>query len=162
METEQYEEAIRDYERILKSDKANQEVRQSLHQAKVRLKQSKRKDYYKILGVERSANDDEIKKAYKKRALATHPDRHAGATESEKREQENKFKEIGEAYDVLSDTKKRSRYDNGHDLEDLEGGHGFGGHEMDPNQIFQAFFGGGGGGPGMRQQGFSFGGAPGG
>ena len=91
------------------------------------------------------------------------PDRHAGASESEKREQENKFKEIGEAYDVLSDTKKRLRYDNGHDLEDLEGGHGgFGGHEMDPNQIFQAFFGGGAGGPGMRQQGFSFGGAPGG
>ena len=55
--------------------RGNAEVRQSLHQAKVRLKQSKRKDYYKILGVERGANDDEIKKAYKKRALATHPGR---------------------------------------------------------------------------------------
>ena len=53
--------------------RGNAEVRQSLHQAKVRLKQSKRKDYYKILGVERGANDDEIKKAYKKRAMATHP-----------------------------------------------------------------------------------------
>jgi len=164
MELEHFEEAVQDYEAAARMEPGNREVKQSLHQAKIRLKQSKRKDYYKILGVERSANDDEIKKAYKKRALATHPDRHAGATESEKREQENKFKEIGEAYDVLSDTKKRSRYDNGHDLEDLDGGgHGFHG-EMDPNQIFQAFFGGGGGGC-PRQQGFSFGGpggAPGG
>jgi len=165
MDLEQFDESVRDYETAHKMDRGNQEVRQSLHTAKIRLKQSKRKDYYKILGVERSANDDEIKKAYKKRALATHPDRHASATEAEKKEQENKFKELGEAYDVLSDTKKKSRYDNGHDLEDLDGGcGGYGGPEMDPNQIFQAFFGGGGGGCAGRQQqqGFSFGGAPGG
>ena len=59
-------------------------------------------------------------------------DHHAGASESEKREAENKFKEVGEAYEVLSDTKQKSRYDNWHDLDDLErGGGGFGGHEMD-------------------------------
>jgi len=163
LDLEHYEDAVHDYEAANRMDRGNAEVRQSLHQAKVRLKQSKRKDYYKILGVERGANDDEIKKAYKKRALATHPDRHAGASESEKREAENKFKEVGEAYEVLSDTKKKSRYDNGHDLDDLEGGGGgFGGHEMDPNQIFQAFFGGGGGCPRQQQQGFSFGGGPGG
>jgi len=162
LDLDQFEEAVRDYESAQRMDRGNQEVRQGLHTAKIRLKQSKRKDYYKILGVDRAAGDDEIKKAYKKRALATHPDRHASATEAEKKEQENKFKELGEAYDVLSDTKKRSRYDNGHDLEDLDGGAGFGGPEMDPNQIFQAFFGGGGGGPGMRQQqGFSFGGGAG-
>ena len=80
------------------------------------MKQSKRKDYYKILGVGRGANAYEIKKAYKKRALATHPDKHAGASESKKRKTENKFKEVGEAYEVLSDTKKKSRYDNGHEL----------------------------------------------
>lgn len=161
MELEQFEEAVRDYESAQRMDRGNQEVRQCLQQAKIRLKQSKRKDYYKILGVERGANDDEIKKAYKKRALATHPDRHASASEAEKKEQENKFKELGEAYDVLSDTKKRSRYDNGHDLEESDGccgGGGFGGG-MDPDQIFQAFFGGGGGA--RQQQGFSFGGAPG-
>ena len=75
MELEQFEEAVHDYEAAHRMDRTNHEVRQSLHQAKVRLKQSKRKDYYKILGVERGANDDEIKKAYKKRALATHPGR---------------------------------------------------------------------------------------
>merc|ERR1712050_812609 len=130
---------------------------------KLELKKSKRKDYYKILGVEKNANDDEIKKAYRKRALVHHPDRHSGASEDEKKEHERKFKEVGEAYGVLSDTKKRSRYDNGHDVDDLEG-HGHGGFnaEIDPNQIFQAFFGGGGGGPGMHGASFHFGGPGGG
>lgn len=164
MKLEQFEEAVRDYEAAFRMDKSNPEVRQNLQQAKIRLKQSKRKDYYKILGVDRGANDDEIKKAYKKRALATHPDRHASLSETEKKEQENKFKEVGEAYDVLSNAKKRSRYDNGQDMDDADGccGGGFG-QEMDPNQIFQAFFGGGGGGAcgggggrGGGQQGFSF------
>ena len=101
---------------------------------------------------------------FRKRALVHHPDRHAGASEEEKKEHERKFKEVGEAYGVLSDAKKRSRYDNGHDLEDLDGhGHGFGG-DIDPNQVFQAFFGGAGGGGhgGMHGASFSFGGGPGG
>merc|ERR1719150_3635428 len=75
-----------------------------------------------------------------------------------------KIKEVGEAYGVLSDSKKRSRYDHGHDIDDLEGhGHGYGG-DIDPNQIFQAFFGGGAGGmPGGAGGGsFHFGGNPGG
>merc|ERR1712173_69325 len=113
-----------------KIDRGNQEVRQLLQQAKLELKKSKRKDYYKVLGVSKDANDDDIKKAYRKRALVHHPDRHSSASEDERKEHEKKFKEIGEAYGVLSDTKKRARYDNGHDIEDLEGhghGHGFGG-----------------------------------
>merc|ERR1712141_995364 len=63
------------------------------------------KDYYKILGVARGANDDEIKKAYRKLALKFHPDKNqtAGA--------EERFKEIGEAYDVLSDVQKKKIYD---------------------------------------------------
>jgi curved DNA-binding protein len=64
------------------------------------------KDYYKILGVERSANKDEIKRAYRKLALKTHPDRNPGNPKAEE-----SFKEINEAYQVLSDPEKRSRYD---------------------------------------------------
>merc|ERR1711933_703044 len=129
-----------------------------LQEAKLELKKSKRKDFYKILGVEKTANDDEIKKAYRKRAMVHHPDRHAGATEVEKKDHEQKFKEVGEAYAILSDEKKRRMYDSGQDIEDGGGG-GF--HDVDPNSIFQAFFGGGGGMGGMGGQHFQFGGAPG-
>jgi curved DNA-binding protein len=64
------------------------------------------KDYYKILGVERTAGADDIKKAYRKLAMKYHPDRNQGNKQSE-----DKFKEINEAYEVLSDPQKRSRYD---------------------------------------------------
>merc|ERR1712223_858351 len=147
MELEKYEEAVRDFEQVNKMERGNHEYRQLLSNAKLELKKSKRKDYYKILGVDRSANEEEIKRAYRKRALVHHPDRHSGASEEERKEHERKFKEVGEAYGILSDTKKRARYDNGHDIDDLEGhghGHGFGG-DIAPNQIFQAFFGGAGG-----------------
>ena len=64
------------------------------------------KDYYKILGVDRKANEDEIKRAYRKLALKYHPDRNPGDKQAEE-----KFKEINEAYQVLSDPAKRTRYD---------------------------------------------------
>lgn len=64
------------------------------------------KDYYKTLGVERSASDQEIKKSYRKLAMKFHPDKNPGDTKAE-----DKFKEINEAYQVLSDPQKRSRYD---------------------------------------------------
>lgn len=163
METEQYEEAVRDYEKVHKADRGNMEYRQLLQEAKLELKKSKRKDYYKILGVDKNANEEEIKKAYRKRAMVHHPDRHSGATETEQKDHEHKFKEVGEAYAILSDEKKRRMYDSG---QDLEGGEGHGFHDVDPNSIFQAFFGGGGmgGHPGMGGHGghhFQFGGAPG-
>lgn len=66
------------------------------------------KDYYKILGVEKGSSEEEVKKAYRKLAMEHHPDKNQGNIESE-----NKFKEISEAYDVLSDSNKRKNYDMG-------------------------------------------------
>ena len=69
------------------------------------------KDFYEILGIGRSASDDEIKKSYRKLAMKYHPDRNQGDVESEK-----KFKEASAAYEILKDPQKRSAYDQyGHD-----------------------------------------------
>ncbi len=73
MEQEKYEEAVRDAEKVNQMERGNHEYRQLLQSAKLELKKSKRKDYYKILGVGKNANDEEIKKAYRKRALVHHP-----------------------------------------------------------------------------------------
>jgi len=94
MEMEQYEDAVRDYEKVHKADRSNMEYRHLLQEAKLELKKSKRKDYYKILSVDKTANEEEIKKAYRKRAMIHHPDRHSGATEAEKKDHEHKFKEV--------------------------------------------------------------------
>jgi molecular chaperone DnaJ len=101
-----------------------------------------KRDYYEVLGVGRSATADQIKKAYRQMALKYHPDRNAGDKEAEE-----KFKQAAEAYEVLSDTDKRRRYDQfGH--EGVRGSAGF--REFtDINDIFSAFgdiFGGGVGG----------------
>lgn len=70
-----------------------------------------KKDYYEVLGVQKNANESEIKKQYKKLAIKYHPDKQQNKTNSEKIEAEEKFKEINEAYSILSDPDKRSKYD---------------------------------------------------
>uniref|UniRef100_A0A8C8GWW4 DnaJ homolog subfamily C member 7 n=1 Tax=Oncorhynchus tshawytscha TaxID=74940 RepID=A0A8C8GWW4_ONCTS len=140
-----YDEAVRDYEKVYQTEKTK-EHKHLLKNAQLELKKSKRKDYYKVLGVDKNATEDEIKKAYRKRALMHHPDRHSSASAEVQKEEEKKFKEVGEAFTVLSDPKKKSRYDSGHDMEDDTGNMG----DFDANNIFKAFFGGGGG------QGYSF------
>lgn len=110
-----------------------------------------KRDYYEILGVAKTASAEEIKKAYRKLALQFHPDRNPGNKEAE-----DKFKEAAEAYEVLSDTEKRKRYDQfGH--AGMQGGSDF--HQyQDINDIFENFgdifenlFGGGGAGFNKRR-----------
>ena len=103
-------------------------------------------DYYSILGVERSASADEIKKAYRKLAIKYHPDKNQGNKEAEE-----KFKEVSQAYEVLSDADKRRQYDQlGHDAYTSRGGAGGAGgfNYQNAQDIFSQFFGGGGGGAG--------------
>ena len=84
---------------------------------------AEKRDYYEVLGVERNANADEIKKAYRKAAIKYHPDKNPGDAEAEE-----KFKEAAEAYDVLSNEEKRARYDQfGHAGMSGAAGGGFGG-----------------------------------
>ena len=118
-----------------------------------------KRDYYEVLGVEKSASDDEIKKAYRKLAKKYHPDLNPGDKEAEAR-----FKEIGEAYEILSDSDKRSRYDQfgfaGVDPNYGAGDGGFGGFGggfgdfgVDLGSIFSDFFGGGATGGSARRRG---------
>lgn len=118
---EKYEECVNDYETALHINKTA-DIKKLLRDAKFALKKSKRKDYYKILGISRNATDDEIKKAYRKKALIHHPDRHANSSADERKEQELKFKEVGEAYTILSDQRKKMCYDSGQDIEETEQG----------------------------------------
>lgn len=78
-------------------------------------------DYYSVLGVDRSASQDDIKKQYRKLSMKYHPDHNPGDEESE-----SKFKEISEAYSVLSDENKRKQYDNPNPFENIMSGFGFG------------------------------------
>lgn len=94
-----------------------------------------KKDYYEILSVEKTADGDTIKKAYRKLAMQYHPDRNPGNKEAE-----DKFKEAAEAYDVLSNPEKRSRYDQfGHNAFGQGGGFGGGGGFQDMGDIFSQF-----------------------
>ena len=116
-----------------------------------------KRDYYEVLGVEKSASKEDIKKAYRKLAIKYHPDRNAGNPEAEE-----KFKEATEAYEVLGDDKKRQAYDQ-FGFAGVEGNMGAGGAHDYSNvfhdfqdifggdfSIFDTFFGGGGSSRGGR------------
>lgn len=113
---------------------------------------AKKRDYYEVLEVAKDAQADEVKRAYKKMAIKYHPDKNPGDKTAEE-----KFKEAAEAYEVLSDEKKRAQYDRfGHDAPGMQGGQGF--NNFDDifshfGDIFGDFGFGGGGGRGSRSRG---------
>ncbi|UZJ55857.1 hypothetical protein CBS101457_005177 [Exobasidium rhododendri] len=155
--SERYEEAVSDFKKAVEETPQGEAeaLKRELRSAEIDLKRSKKKDYYKILGVEKTATDAELKKAYRKESLKHHPDKGGD---------EEKFKLCSEAFTVLSDAQKRRRYDLGADDDDLNGmgghSHGFEGQGVNLADLF----GGGGGMGGMGgmggHHGASFGGSP--
>ncbi|ETE70307.1 DnaJ-like subfamily C member 3, partial [Ophiophagus hannah] len=124
---EMYEEAIQDYETAKQYSDNDQQILESLEKAQRMLKQSQKRDYYKILGVKRNARKQEIIKAYRKLAMQWHPDNFQN--EEEKKKAEKKFIDIAAAKEVLTDPEMRSKFDAGEDPLDAEsqqgGGHPF-------------------------------------
>ena len=105
---------------------------------------TKKRDYYEVLDIARNAAEEEIKRAYRKLAVKFHPDKNPDDPHAEE-----KFKELGEAYDVLMDPNKRAAYDRFGHAAFAQGGAGFGGGFHDPFDIFREVFGQGGFGGGI-------------
>lgn len=156
-ESEDYEGAVRLLEKAKEVRPEKQEVvNPLLRDAQIELKRSKTKDYYKVLGVARDADEKQIKSAYRKLSKVHHPDKAAkqGLT---KETAEKKMASINEAYEVLSDPELRARFDRGDDPNSQEQqnpfqGNPFGGQPFmfqqgHGGQQFQFKFGGGGGSP---------------
>ncbi|KAI0071577.1 TPR-like protein [Panus rudis PR-1116 ss-1] len=146
LQLEKYDPAVTDFKAAIEqaemegSDADVRALKSELKKAELALKRSKTKDYYKILGVSREATETEIKKAYRRESLKHHPDKGGD---------EEKFKLIAEAHQVLSDPHRRQRYDDGDDDDDMNGMGGMGGMHMDLSELFAQFHGGGFGGPGF-------------
>ncbi|XP_057984145.1 dnaJ protein P58IPK homolog [Malania oleifera] len=119
---EDWEGAVTDLKTAAEKSPQDMTIREVLMKAEKSLKLSKRKDWYKILGVSKTAPVSEIKRAYKKLALQWHPDKNVENRE----EAEAKFREIAAAYEVLGDEDRRTRYDRGEDIEDVGMGAGAG------------------------------------
>lgn len=121
---ERWGEAQGALEQCISSGPGAQErsVHEKLHEAQFLVRKSQRPDLYKLLGVQglgSKSSEKEIRAAYKKAALEWHPDRHSDKSEEARKEAELKFKQLGEALDVLTDEFKRKLWDEGHDLESI-------------------------------------------
>ncbi len=144
MELKMYDDAKADFQKAKEIDPSVSGVEGYLNDAKHQAEKARKRDYYAILGVSKNADQNEIKRAYKKMAMKYHPDRNSESEETKKMA-EKKFIDVNDAYSVLSDEKKRSMYDQGVDPlnpeEASSGGMHFSG---DASEIFKMFFGGGG------------------
>lgn len=151
LDAEMYDQSVATFRKTAEMATTNEEKQQAnekIRKAETALKQSKTKNYYKILGVTRNASSKEIKKGYRDGALKWHPDKNT----DNKEEAEKKFQDIGEAYEVLSDKEKRAKYDRGEDVFENQGGQR-GGNAHD---FFRTHFQQGGGGGGRTHR-FHFG-----
>ena len=90
---------MREYKNIAETNPSEPGIQKEIRSAELELKKSKRKDYYKILGLEKDATDNDVKKAYRKLAIIHHPDKNPDDEHAAER-----FKDIGEAYETLSDS----------------------------------------------------------
>jgi len=145
-----FTEAVKDYRSALDKDEDFQRAKEGMARAQKLEKQAAKRDYYKILGVKRSATKKEINKAYKKLAMQWHPDKFQD--EEDKKAAEKKFMDIAAAKEVLTDEEMRQKYDQGEDPLDPESGRGGpgNGHFRHGGQNFHFPGGGnpfGGGGP---------------
>lgn len=114
MALKMFEEAKYDFQKVKETEPTTPDITRILEDAKKEEKASKKRDYYKILEVSTSATEPEIKKAYKKLAVKWHPDKNNESEESHKLAEKN-FRDINDAYTVLSDAKKKQMYDSGVD-----------------------------------------------
>lgn len=138
---------MEDFQKALNAHDGNRRAKEGLQRAQNLLKQSKKRDYYKILGVRRNANKKEIMKAYRKLAQQWHPDNFQD--DDEKKRAQDKFIDVAAAKDVLTDEEKRRQFDQGIDPLDPEA-------QQHAHNPFQGFHGHPFGG-----QGFHFGGGDG-
>ncbi|CAH8827630.1 unnamed protein product [Trichobilharzia szidati] len=130
LNADRFDDAISTYQKILEHESNNQKAKEGMRKAQKLLKASKRRNYYKILGVAKSASKKEIEKAYRKLAAEYHPDRFQG---EERVQAEKKFVEISAAKEVLTDNEKRAQFDSGIDPLDPEqqAQNPFGNHPFD-------------------------------
>ncbi|KAF3843212.1 hypothetical protein F7725_002061 [Dissostichus mawsoni] len=136
IQEEQYEEAIQDYETASKHSENDRQIKEGLEKAQRLLKQSHKRDYYKILGVKRNAQKKEITKAYRKLAQQWHPDNFQKP--EEKKKAEKKFIDIAQAKEVLTDPEMRTKFDHGEDPMDPESQQGRP-HHQHFHQGYQGF-----------------------
>mmetsp|Transcript_11783 Transcript_11783/g.15550 ORF Transcript_11783/g.15550 Transcript_11783/m.15550 type:complete len:494 (-) Transcript_11783:660-2141(-) len=144
LEGEKYDEALNWFRQAVEADKEDQRAKEELKKAEVAKKRSTEVDHYKVLGVPRNADSKQIKKAYKEKALKFHPDKVAPDL---REEAEKEFMKIGGAYEILSDSEMRAKYDAGEDVQGQGGGQQHGGfhpfmhHGQQGGQNFHFHFG---------------------
>lgn len=131
MMLQNYDDANIDYQKakeldpskyfIFNNHQDDKEIEKKIEEAKQQNQKKMKKDYYKILEIDKNATTEDIKKAYRKLAKKWHPNRNNSGTEEEKKQAEKRFKDINDANIILNDPKKRKIFDCGGDPEDPNG-----------------------------------------